>query len=158
MVVVEGDGEVVEEREDALGVVAEAVEEIEGFGLLGAHPAFGSAGRLGSGILCVAFFDDAIVSGKEGNFFGVGKGLELCGAGVGDGLLDGEQVVDHGLGPNLLVLLVEEDEFAQQVGVAEGVGAVVFEVGFPEVVDGTALEGGQDAGGIRAWVPRFLWA
>ena len=26
---------------------------------------------------------------------------------------DGEQVLDHGLGPGLVVLLVEEDEFAQ---------------------------------------------
>ena len=76
-----------EEREDARGVVAEAVEEIEGFALFATAPAFGCAGRLGSGILCVAFFDDAIVSGKEGDFFGVGEGLELCGAGVGDGLL-----------------------------------------------------------------------
>jgi hypothetical protein len=69
--------------------------------------------RLGSGILCVAFFDDAIVSGEEGGFFGVGEGLELCGAGVGDGLLDGEQVLVHGLGPGLVVMLVEEVEFAQ---------------------------------------------
>ena len=60
-----------EEREDARGVVAEAVLEIEVFVLLGAPPAFGSAGRLGSGILCGAFFDDAIVSGDEGDFFGV---------------------------------------------------------------------------------------
>ena len=50
MVVVEGDGEIVQKREDARGVVAEAVEEIEGFGLLGAAAAFGCAGRLGPGI------------------------------------------------------------------------------------------------------------
>ncbi len=145
-----------QEREDAQGVVAEAVEEVEGFALFARAAAFGSAGRLGSGILCVTFFDDAIVSGDEGDFFGVGKGLELCGAGVGDGLLDGEQVVDHGFGPNLLMLLVEEDEFAQQVGVAEGMLAVVFEVEFPEVADGTALESGQDAGGIHGFGAAFL--
>ena len=69
-----------EEREDARGVVAEAVLEIEVFVLLGAPPAFGSAGRLGSGILCVAFFDDAIVSGDEGDFFGVEEGLEIKGS------------------------------------------------------------------------------
>jgi hypothetical protein len=69
----EGDGEVVEEREDARGVV----EEIEGFALLATALAFGCAGRLGSGILCIAFFDDAIVSSKKGDFFGVGEGLEI---------------------------------------------------------------------------------
>ena len=83
MVVVEGDGEVVQEREDARGMVAETVEEIEGFG------------------------------------------------------------------PDLLVPLMEEDEFAQQVGVAEGVLAVVFEIGFPEVVDGTDLEGAAAAPGLE---------
>jgi len=50
LVVVEGDGEVVEERENARRVVAEAVEEIEGFALLATAPAFGCAGRLGPGI------------------------------------------------------------------------------------------------------------
>ena len=65
----------------------------------------------------------------------------MGGTGVGDGIFGSEQAVDHGLGPGLIVLFVEEDEFAQQVGVAEAMGAVVFEVGFPKVVDGAALEG-----------------
>ncbi len=146
MVVVEGDVEVVEEREDARGVVAEAVEEIEGFALFARAPAFGCAGSLGPGILRVAFVDDAIVSGKEEDFLGVGKALEMGAAGCGDGSFGSEQAVDHGLGPGLVLLLVEEDEFAQQVGVADGVLAVVVEVGFPKVVDGATLEGGKDAG------------
>ena len=45
MVVVEGNSEVVEEREDARGVVSEAVEEVEGFALFARAAAFGSAGR-----------------------------------------------------------------------------------------------------------------
>ena len=53
------------------------------------------------------------------------------------------------------MLFVEEDEFAQQVGVAEAMGAVVFEVGFPKVVDGTALEGGQDSG-VHGFGAAFL--
>jgi hypothetical protein len=58
------------------------------------------------------------------------------------------------------VLLVEEDEFAQEVGVAEGVAVVVFEVGFPEAVEVADLAalgaGGMDgvegfAAGRAAW-------
>jgi hypothetical protein len=86
LVVVEGDGEVVEEREDARGVVAEAVQEIEGFALFSTAPAFGSAWRLGAGILCVAFFDDAIVSGMDEDFLGVGNGLKIGAAGCDDGV------------------------------------------------------------------------
>jgi hypothetical protein len=37
------------------------------------------------------------------------------------------------------------------VGVAEAVGAAVFEVRFQEVVDGAALEGGQDAGSVHGF-------
>ena len=37
--------------------------------------------------------DDAIVSGDEGDFFGVGKGLEMGGTGVGDGIFGSEQAV-----------------------------------------------------------------
>lgn len=155
MVVVEGNSEVVEEREDARGVVSEAVEEVEGFALFARAAAFGSAGRL-DWVFRVALGDDAIVSGDEGDFFGVGKGLEMGGTGVGDGIFGSEQAVDHGLGPDLIVLFVEEDEFAQQVGVAEAMGAVVFEVGFPKVVDGAALESGQDAGVVHGLGAAFL--
>ncbi len=49
---------------------------------------------LGPGILRVAFVDDAIVSGKEEDFLGVGKALEIGAAGCGDGILGSEQVVD----------------------------------------------------------------
>jgi hypothetical protein len=49
-------------------------------------------------------------------------------------------MVDHGLGPRLSVLLPQEDEFAQQMRVAEGVVAVILQVGAPEVVDGATLK------------------
>jgi len=132
------------------------LEEVEGFALFARAAAFGEAGRLDSGILWVAFFDDAIVSGDEGDFFCVGKGLEMGGTAVGDGIFGSEQAVDHGWGPGLIVLFVEEDEFAQQLGVAEAMGAVVFEVGFPLVVDGAALEGGQDSGVVHGLGTAFL--
>jgi hypothetical protein len=53
-------------------------------------------------------------------------------------------MVDHQLGPLLVLLLPQEDQFAQEVRVAESVVAVVLEVGVPEVVDGAAPEVGQD--------------
>jgi hypothetical protein len=91
LVFVEGDGEVVEEREDAWGVAA----EIEGFALFATAPAFGCAGRLGPGVPCVAFINDAIVSGKEGDVLGLGKGLEIGTAGGGNGVFGIQQAVDQ---------------------------------------------------------------
>ena len=65
-------------------------------------------------------------------------------------------MVDHRLGPLLVLLLPQEDQLAQEVRVAESVVAVVLEVGVPEVVDGAAPEVGQDVGGVHGFAPAPL--
>ncbi len=83
----------------------------------------------------------------------VRQGGETHAAGGVHRRLDVQQMVDHGLGPRLVLLLPQEDQFAQEMGVAEGVAAVVRQVGVPEIVNGAAPEAGQDAGGVHGLAP-----
>ena len=55
-----------------------------------------------------------------------------------DALVHPQQQVKHGFGPWLVVLFEQKGEFPQVMGVAEAVGTVIGEIGFPEVVDQAA--------------------
>ena len=59
--------------------------------------------------------------------------IELA-AGIDDGLITFDQQRLHGLRPRLSVLLKSPFQLAQVVGIAEGMEAIVAEVGFPVVV------------------------
>jgi len=68
-VVVEGHREVTHEGEDAVRMVAEAVEQVAGFALLAAAPAYGSGRRFGSWVLDIAGVHDAQVALVEAVLF-----------------------------------------------------------------------------------------
>ena len=91
-------------------------------------------------ILHVAGVDDLEVALVEPVEVRVRQRGEARIAGRIDRGLDRQQMVDHGLGPRLMLFLPQEDEFALQVGVAERVGAVVLLVRPEEVMDGPALD------------------
>jgi len=64
--------------------------------------------------------------------------------------------LDHLFGPGLLVLVHNELEFAQMVGVAKGVLAVIeAEVGLPMIVHRSPLKGGQDTHSSHTFLPTF---
>jgi len=60
-------------------------------------------------------------------------------------------MVDHRRGPLLLLLLIEEDQFAHEVRVAESMLAVILQIGLPEVVDSATPEGRKNAGNIHGF-------
>ena len=99
-------------------------------------PLGGSRGR----VLGVAGFHDLKIAGVEaveavgsqGGLAGLPGGIDRC--------LDRPRRIDHVLSPGLRTLLPQEDTFAQQMRVAEGVPAVILQVGAPKVVDRSALK------------------
>ena len=109
LVVVEGHSEVALEGENVIGVVAEAVEQITGFTLLAAIAPF-RAVRSSGRILRVAGLDDPLVPLEEPLLVGGRQADQAGRACRGHCLLDGQQVVDHGLRPLLRLLLPQEDQ------------------------------------------------
>jgi len=105
-------------------VVPESVEQVAGFGLFAAAPALGASRRFRDRVLGLAGFHDpqiALVAsvkvlGRQGAEARVAEGI--------DRFLDPHQMVDHRLGPLLVLLLPQEDQFAQEGRVAESVVAV----------------------------------
>ena len=114
LVVVEGHGEVAHEGKDAVVVVAEAVEQIAGLALLASTSPFRTMYR-SDRILRVAGLDDPLVTLEEPILVCWRQCAQAGRAGRFDGLLDAQQVIDHLLGPLLILLLPQEDEFAQQM-------------------------------------------
>jgi len=112
-VVVKRDGEVAHEGEDAVGVVPESVEQVAGFALLAASPALWVSRRFRDRVLIIAGFHDpqiafvesVEVKGEQGGAAHVAGGIDRC--------LDRQQMVDHRLGPLLVLFLPEKDQFAQ---------------------------------------------
>lgn len=62
-----------------------------------------------------------------------------------DGLAHGEQEPAHVARPGLVKLLLDKDEFAQNMGVAQTVLAVEVEIGGPAVMDEAAPKFREDA-------------
>jgi len=116
-------------------VVPESVEQVTGFALLAATAAIRAIRRFRGRVLGVARVHYLKVAGVEAVEFRGGQGGSTGLPGGVDRRLDRQQMVDHGLGPRLRVLLPQEDEFAQQMRVREGVVAVILQVGNPEGVD-----------------------
>ena len=102
--------------------------------------------------------EDSAVAGDERHAGGGGQLSEAVRSRLlGRGLHLQEQRLHLG-GPRLLILLLEEGQFAQVMNVAErmaagGVGAI----GRPAVMHAHAGVGGQDAHGVRASRPRLAW-
>ncbi len=111
LVVVEGHGEVAHEGEDFIGVVAEAVEQIAGFTLLAATAPFRAVRRC-DWVLRVARPNDLFVALEKPLLVGRRQGGQAGRACRGDRLLDGQQVLDHVLGPGLILLLPQERQLA----------------------------------------------
>jgi len=65
--------------------------------------------------------------------------------------LDLQEMVDHSLGPLLILFFPQEEEFAQKMRVAEGMVTVVLQIGIPEVVDGAARKSGRMSAASMAW-------
>ena len=61
----------------------------------------------------------------------------------GDGAVHPQKQVQHPLGPLLLQDLVEESEFAQQMGVAQAVHTFQIEIGAQAIVDESTGEAGK---------------
>src|SRR5690606_6955940 len=135
LVVGEGDIGIQQESEDAMVIVLEAVEEVGCLVLLGASLAGLPARMVGTGtgddasVLAVGLFEDVLLQAvsSTGIVFPI------------------EQEPAEFVGPEFAALLEEELQFAQKVLVAQGVEGVVFEVGFPEVMDEPGEAMGQDA-------------
>ena len=67
--------------------------------------------------------------------------MVLMRAGLLNSVLDLSQQVFHFSGPWLLILLVDECQFSEVVGIAQAMGElVIVEIGFPMVVNGCALK------------------
>jgi len=135
-------------------VVPESVEQVTGFALLAATAAIRAIRRFRGRVLGVARVHYLQVAGVEAVEFRGGQGGSTGLPGGVDRRLDRQQMVDHGLGPRLRVLLPQEDEFAQQMRVREGVVAVILQVGAPEVVDGATLKVRQRG---ALWAGRRPW-
>ena len=156
LVVVEGDAEVVGEGEDFGLTAAEAFEEVAGFGFF-ASPGFLGAwgrGRRWGAFLIGTVEEGAVLGVNLGETIG-GQGGEALGFGVVDAVFGGEEEGAEGGGPGLVVLLVGEDEFAEVMGVAEGVATVVVEISVPMVVNGGAGEGGENGDVVHGFAAAF---
>jgi len=73
----------------------------------------------------------------------------------GDGAVHPQKQVQHPLGPLLLQDLVEESEFAQQMGVAQAVHTFQIEIGAQAIVDESTGEAGKQGKVLIASLPRL---
>ncbi len=75
-----------------------------------------------------------------------------------DRVLDVPQALDHALGPPLLLLLPQKGQFTQKVRVAEGVVAVILNVGSQKLWPARPWNSGRTAAAFMASRPRRLCA
>ena len=88
-------------------MVAEAVEQVTGLALFASAAAFRAVGS-SRRIPRVAGLDDAMVAIEKALRVGGRQGAQSARACRGDGLLDGQQVIHHLLGPRLILLLPQK--------------------------------------------------
>ena len=120
-------------------VVFETVEQVGGFVLFGA-----ALSGLSSGMFAAALGEDALifaVSLVEDFLF---QAVPYAGI-----AFPVEQEAGKFVSPEFAALLEEELQFPQEVLVAERVEGVVFEIGFPEVVDEPGFAMGEDTKSVH---------
>jgi len=124
-----------------MGVVLQSRQEILGFGLLGASALPGSPWA--GGVCRPSLLEDGAIASQPGSQLGRGqRGVKS--RVVRDGLAHGEQQLAHVSRPSLVKLLLDKDEFAQKMGIAQTVLTVEVEIGGPAVMDEAAPEAGED--------------
>jgi len=112
------------------------------------------AGRgawVGRGAFLVGQFEQPSIAFSEG----IGIFVIKLAAGIRDGSVTFDQQVLHGLGPGLAVLFKGPFEFPQVMGVAQGMEAIVAEVGFPVVMTKQPVEPGQNADRVHGFAAAF---
>jgi len=147
-----GEGNVVigHETPDLIGMSAQAIDEVEGLALLGlASPAGGWGARI----------DGSSLSQDLGIVGSVVRDAFNCQGAVSclDFVTGAHQQINQALGPILLHLLEHVGQFAQVVGVTQGMGAGQIAVRFPAIVNQRAGKHGQNPEGIEGLLPRFMW-
>ena len=137
-VVVKRDPEVVQEGQGLGLEVPEPIQQVQRRGLRRASALFAAGAhrrRRGPRIDAIPRFERLLIAPVKGRP-GVRRqgGLPVRPGGVDCGF-DLDQEFRQRLGPRLAVLLVDELQFPQVVGIAQGMGAVgVGKIGFPVIV------------------------
>ena len=146
LVVVEGHTRVSEKTQDIVGVQAQTQQKIDRGGLLDA--ATGLVGASAARIVAFAFDEDGFVLAAQSAELWFRQGMFGQPGGIGT-VLGPTQEVDHRLRPSLFGGFRQVDEFAQMMGIAQPMGAVIFAIRSPAVMHGNAFEYRQDAKSVH---------
>ena len=153
LVVIERNPRIVEEAQHIVGVSAQASEKIGCGRLLDPPASAGFARRFG--VEPFACGEDRLVSSAiVPKAFLTQRRWHLSSV-IGLGLGRAQQV-DHLLRPGLSSGLGEKHQFAQVMGVAQRVSAVVVLVRHPAVMHSYTLEPGQNAEGVHGRLAAFV--
>ena len=145
-VVCEGQLQCPQESKDGLLVALQTIQQVLSFGLFGA---FHGALLRREGIGLAARPQDAPVLLLPAAILPLGRG-RIPGFEGSDGLEHFQEEIVEVFGPRLVMLLEEEDQFAQQVTFTEGVLAVLeTQIAGEEVMHEPTGELGEDADGFN---------
>lgn len=153
MVVGERNPRILKEGEHGQLVLVKPEQEVLGLGVFWSSPAFWT-GRGKDGIFLEALAEEVLeLGGPGGELNGDERAVAFF---LGeDSAVHPAKQKEHGFGPDLPLDLGEEDELAQEVGVAETMQAVELEIGGQTVVDETAGETGEDGEVLDSFDPAF---
>lgn len=144
-VVVEGDGGIGEEAQDIVAIALKAFEQIGSLGLFNRSAAAGEFGALGVERLADCDeLDEALVIVVDPRLV-----QRLASSGL-DFVLSRDEQVNHFLRPGLFGCLADPDQFAQVMGIAQGVTAGIIPIGRESIMNSRANKSRQNVEGLES--------